>query len=71
MTRAAWADLATALARLRTRLIEHAERGQQAAHLERVIGVDLAARTICRTLRMQSKRFDARKFMRTVRLSTK
>jgi len=67
VTKAAWTDLARTLARLRTKLLEHAARGHQAVHLERVIGVDLAARAICRTLKKRSTRFDARRFMQMTR----
>lgn len=68
MTPRAWTDLARALAKLRAQLAVHADSARndnsRRAHLERIIGVDLAARTICRTLRARSTRFDGRRFMR-------
>lgn len=66
MTRSTWADIATALAALRTQLETHARRYQSTAHRERIIGVELAARVICRTLRSRSSRFSARQFMKIV-----
>lgn len=66
MTRAAWTDLALALAHLRAKLLEHARNENRAVHRERVTGVDLAARVICTTLRKRAKRFDGRRFMRIV-----
>lgn len=63
MTRQVWMDLARDLGQLRARLLEHATGVQRRAHIERVIGVDLAACTICRTLRARSSRFDGRRFM--------
>lgn len=71
MTRAAWTDVAQSLARLRTQLLEHAARTRPRAHRERAIGVELAARTICTTLRKRSKRFDTRRFMRIVGTQSK
>lgn len=66
--RQTWTDLAIALHKLRAGLLEHAERmpRQRRAHIERVIGVDLAARATCRALRLRLSRFDARRFMRIV-----
>lgn len=67
MTRAAWTDMARTFARLRAKLLDHARHGNEAAHLERVIGVELATRAICRTLRARYPRFDSRHFMRIAR----
>ena len=66
MTRAAWTDIALDLARLREQLADHAKKSRPVAHRERIIGVMLAARAICRTLRRSSRRFNARQFMRIV-----
>lgn len=71
MTRAAWNDLAYSLARVRTTLLKHAAKEHRAAHLERVIGLEIAARAICRTLRARSTRFDSRRFMKIVGTPTK
>lgn len=71
MTQRTWTDLARALARLRAQLVIHASEAKndnaRRAHLERIVGVDLATRTICKTLRAKSSRFDGRKFMRLSR----
>lgn len=71
MSQRVWTNLARALARLRRQLAKHAERSRGAAmrtaHLERLLGVDLASRAICRTLRSKSSRFDGRHFMRLTR----
>src|SRR5690606_28644464 len=70
MIRRHWTDLALTLPRARRRLEEHAARARteraRKAHIERALGVDLAARVICRALRRQSRRFDARGFMRCI-----
>lgn len=68
MIRHHWTDLALSLARARRQLDEHAARARSdrawLAHRERALGVDLAVRVVCRVLRKQSRRFDARGFMR-------
>ena len=70
MTRRAWTDIALSFARLRSELAAHAARARtdrmRHAHRERLIGVDLAARTICKTLRSTSSRFKSQHFMRIV-----
>lgn len=68
MTRAAWNDIALALADLRTKLLEHAGRSTRTKtlHLARIEGVDLAARSVCKALRARTSRFDSRRFMRAV-----
>lgn len=73
MTRRGWTDIALALADVRGKLLEHAARSTKAKalHLERVKGVELAARAICRTLRARSQRFDARRFMHIVAAQNK
>lgn len=69
MTRRQWTDLALELAKLRGDLVLHVERARSEskrdAHLQRVIGVDLAVRVVCSALRRQSARFDGRRFMRS------
>ncbi len=69
MTRKNWTDLAASLGRVRRRLDEQAARARSdrmfIAHRERALGVDLAVRVVCRTLRKQFARFDGRRFMRT------
>lgn len=71
MTRSEWIEMARALADLRQQLDGHVSRARsermRRAHLERIFGVDLAARAICRTLRGKSGRFDGRRFMRLAR----
>lgn len=71
MSQRTWSGLAQALARLRRLLAKHADRSRGAAmrraHMERILGVDLAARVVCRTLRSGSSRFDGRRFMRLTR----
>jgi hypothetical protein len=68
VTRRNWTDLAIALARVRKQLEGHATRARSdlmfVAHRERMLGIDLAVRVVCRTLRRQSRRFDGRHFMR-------
>lgn len=71
MTRSDWTGIAVALSRLRAQLLKHAAvaagSDNRTAHVHRADGVMLAARTICRTLRRQSSRFDGRRFMSLVR----
>ena len=71
MTRATWRDIAFALAGLREQLLDHSRRGGRAAHLERIVGVELAARAICHVLRAHSSRFDGRRFMQIISSPTK
>jgi hypothetical protein len=63
-----WTDLAVAFAGLKFKLSMHARRARgdtsRRAHLERIVGVNLAARTICKLLRSRMRRFDGRRFMR-------
>lgn len=70
MSRQAWTEIALSLARVRDRLAKHAASARndivRRAHLERIMGVDLAARAVCSTLRERSTRFDGRRFMRIV-----
>lgn len=56
MTQGTWTAVAEALADLRSRLLTR-------KHVARAQGVELAARTICKTLRSRSRRFNHRKFM--------
>jgi hypothetical protein len=70
MTRAAWTDIALALAQLRDQLNDHADRARsdrkRLDHIERAVGVELAARAVCRVLKARSSRFDSRRFLRLV-----
>lgn len=59
MTPRMWNAIAEAFADLHLRLMKK-------SRIEKAQGVELAARTVCRTLRKRSVRFDGKRFMRIV-----
>ena len=62
-----WTNVALALASLRVKMLEHADKRRREENLLRIQGLDLAARVICSAFRLRSRRFNARQFMRIVR----